>query len=92
MRAVNLNLSRKVVASDFSIKFVMYFETQQYKLPSVANIGSVRNLFIGAAIASSLSMVILITLLPLMLCRLNALYDAMAIEKSAFHVSRKTST
>lgn len=68
------------------IQHEMYFESQQRKLPSVESIGAVRNLFIGATIASSLSTVILITLLPLMLLRLNVLYDSVAIEKAAFHV------
>lgn len=66
----------------------MYFEMMSSrKVPSPGSIGSVRNLFIGATIISSLATVLLITVLPIMLFRLNALYDSVRIEKMEFHVS-----
>jgi hypothetical protein len=57
------------------------------KVPSPESIGSVRNLFIGAMVTSSMAVVLLITVLPIMLCRLNVLYETVAVEKLAFHVN-----
>lgn len=57
------------------------------KLLSPESIGSVRSLFIGAMVVSSMAVVLLVTVLPIMLCRLNGLYEAVSVEKSAFHVS-----
>jgi hypothetical protein len=59
-------------------------------MPSKHSIGSVRNIFVGATVISSLATVLLIAVLPIMLCRLNALYDTVSVEKMAFQVSSFT--